>query len=219
MKRGRGILLTFEGIEGSGKTTQLGLLKKHLEVRGLRVETTREPGGTSVGQQIREILLHGKEDLNPVSEALLFMASRSELVRQVIKPWLEAGAVVLCDRWVDATVAYQGFGSGLPISWIRAVMKRVTDGVEPDLTFFLDLPAATGLARASKRGKLDRMESREMAFHRRVLRGYRSICRSEPRRVIRIPVAGKVESTHRAVAAHLERRLGGRLAQMAPAKA
>lgn len=206
-----GILITFEGIEGSGKTTQLNLLKEHLGRVGLRVETAREPGGTALGQQIREILLHGKEDLGAVSEALLFMASRAELVRKVLRPWLEDGAVVLCDRWADATIAYQGYGSGLPTAWLAMVMKRVTDGVDPDLTFWMDVPAHTGLRRARNRGQLDRMESRRMDFHRRVLAGYRQIAAKNPRRIVRIGVSADAEKTRRMILSRLETRLGGKL--------
>ncbi len=165
--------------------------------QGHSVLVTREPGGTKFGTQIREILLNGKEDLRPETETLLYMASRSELVERVILPALNQGKIVLSDRWLDATLAYQGYGSGVDLKWIRQMAARVVRGVEPDATIYLTLSAAEGLKRAKKRGALDRIESRALAFHRRVETGYRQLARSG--RKSHVVPSQTIQRTHEAV--------------------
>lgn len=196
MKR-RGKFIVFEGGEGCGKSTQLKLLASYLRRCGRRVTVTGEPGGTPFGLRLRKMLLNGSERLRPETETLLYMASRSELVERVISPALKRGDVVICDRWLDATLAYQGYGSGVDPSWIRAVAKRVVRGTEPDLRIYLQLPPREGLRRAKRRGKLDRVESRALSFHQRVAAGYARLARSG--RNTRLIPAQSIEATHAAI--------------------
>jgi dTMP kinase len=169
----KGVFVTFEGIEGSGKSTQIGLLADHLTTLGRPVTLTREPGGTPIGDQVRKILLDpASKGLDPVAELLLYAASRAQHLREVILPALEKGRVVLCDRFSDATLAYQGHGRGLDIDMIRALDRIVTGGRLPDLTILLDIGAAAGLARARGRNSSPRPQGRfaNQAFSRQVLR-------------------------------------------------
>lgn len=197
--RPKGILITLEGNEGCGKSTQIRLLRDYLEKKGMSVFMTREPGGTRVGDQIRGILLdrdhHG---MSPKCETLLCMASRAELVEEVIGPEVRKGRVVLCDRWLDATIAYQGYGAGVEVEWIRSLGQKITQGIRPRLTIFLDLPVATGLRRARNRKRADRMERKTVLFHQRVRAGYLRIMRQEPRRFRRIGIreADGVQAIH-----------------------
>lgn len=190
----KGRFIVFEGGEGSGKSTQVKLLAKYLEKCGRSVVVTHEPGGTPFGTQIRNILLEGKHRLAPETETLLFMASRSELVEQVILPALKSGKIVISDRWLDATLAYQGYGSGVDLNWIHEMARRATRGVRPDATIYLTLSAAEGLRRAKSRGKLDKIESRALAFHRRVEAGYRKLARAGSRAHV-IP-SETIDKTH-----------------------
>jgi dTMP kinase len=167
-----GALIVLEGAEGAGKTTQLGRLASWFSERGADVETMREPGGTALGDQIRRILLDPASDITARAEALLFMASRAQLVEQRIRPALARGAVVLLDRFFLSTYAYQGVGRGLPAEALRQANAVATEGLVPDLTVLLALPADVGLARASRRGERDRMEQAELAFHERVARAF-----------------------------------------------
>jgi dTMP kinase len=167
-----GRLIVLEGAEGAGKTTQLRLLAERLSARGETVIGVREPGGTVLGDEIRTILLHSAHDIVPRAEALLFMASRAQLVEREIRPALDGGATVLLDRFFLATYAYQGVGRGLSAHDLRAANAIATHGLVPDLTLLLTLPVGVGLARAATRGGHDRMERAELAFHERVARAY-----------------------------------------------
>ena len=159
MKKRRGILITLEGNEGCGKSTQIKLLHKYLKKEGYPVYLTREPGGTHIGNRVRHILLDPKnKEMSSVSETLLYMASRAQLVEEVLRPKLKEGKIVLCDRWLDATLAYQGYGAGVELEWIRSLGSVVTAGVTPKVTIFMDLPLLTGLKRATSFKKADRME-------------------------------------------------------------
>lgn len=184
--------ITFEGVEGSGKSTQLSRLADRLASRGLTVRRTREPGGTALGERLRAILLDpAQTDLDPLAEFLLFEADRRQHLREVVRPAIEAGAWVLCDRFSDSTRAYQSAGRGLDASWVAAVDDRVRGGVVPDLTLLFDVPPAEGLARARRRDSREgRFESEELAFHERVSRAFHDIARSEPSRVAVIPSGG-----------------------------
>ena len=175
----RGVLITLEGVEGSGKTTQMLGLARWLARRGFRVERTSEPDGTELGRAVRRLFEHGPQ---PLSELLLFLAARHQHVVERIGPWLEAGRVVLCDRYVDASVAYQGAGRGLEPEMIRELNVRVTGGLLPDLTLLFDLDPAVGFRRIGRRRR-DAFERQALAFHRRVRRGYLEIQRTEPKRV------------------------------------
>lgn len=184
-----GLFVTFEGGEGTGKTTQLKALLAHLRTAGWEATETRDPGGTPIGKQIRGLLLdpaHG--GMAAVAELCLYEASRAQLVHEVIRPALDAGRIVLCDRFTDSTVAYQGYGRGLGLDLIARMNALATDGLRPDLTFLLDLDPEVGLARATRRvaqpqERRDRIEEEMLAFHQRVRAGYRAIAAAEPGRV------------------------------------
>jgi dTMP kinase len=167
-----GRVIVFEGPEGAGKSTQLRLLADWLVKRGENVLAVREPGGTPLGDEIRRLLLDPASHIAPRAEALLFMASRAQLVEQEIRPALEAGGTVLIDRFFLSTYAYQGAGRGLPEDELRMANRVATGALVPDLTLLFDLPVQEGLARATRRGPRDRMESAELAFHERVARAF-----------------------------------------------
>ncbi|HJP61707.1 MAG TPA: dTMP kinase [Gemmatimonadaceae bacterium] len=174
----RGKLIVLEGAEGAGKTTQIRLLAERLTTAGIQCVAVREPGGTPVGDDIREILLQPEQDITSATEALLFMASRAELVNRQILPSLQKGMVVLVDRFFLSTYAYQIFGRGLAEPEIRSANRLATSGLVPDLTLLLDLPAAEGLARADSRGARDRMERADDAFHQRVGNAFREFAKT-----------------------------------------
>jgi dTMP kinase len=175
----RGKLIVFEGAEGAGKTTQIRLLTDRLTAAHIPCVAMREPGGTPVGDAIREILLHPEQKITDATEALLFMASRAELIAREILPSLLEGKVVLLDRFFLSTYAYQIFGRGLPETEIRAANRLATAGLAPDITLLLDVPAAEGLGRADARGARDRMERSDDDFHRRVTNAFRNF--AEPK--------------------------------------
>jgi len=175
----RGLLVVFEGAEGAGKSTQLRLLADWLGARGRDVVAVREPGGTIIGDEIRRILLDPNADIVPRSEALLFMASRAQLVEREIRPALESGVTVLLDRFFLSTYAYQGVGRGIPEADLRAANAIATQGLVPDLTLLLTMPVAAGLARAVDRGERDRMERADLEFHERVARAFETFATGE----------------------------------------
>ncbi|HKR08927.1 MAG TPA: dTMP kinase [Gemmatimonadaceae bacterium] len=174
----RGKLIVLEGAEGAGKTTQIRLLAERLTAASIQCVAVREPGGTPVGDDIREILLHPEQEITAATEALLFMASRAELVNREIVPSLQKGMVVLVDRFFLSTYAYQIFGRGLPEPEIRAANRLATGGLVPDLTLLFDLSAGEGLARADNRGARDRMERADDAFHQRVGNAFREFAKT-----------------------------------------
>jgi len=168
----RGFFITFEGLEGAGKSTQMKILKKHLASKGWPVVVTREPGGTRIGDEIRDILLDiDNKDIDYKVEALLYAASRAQLVSKIIRPALEEGKVVLSDRYIDSSLAYQGYGRGLPTDLILEFNRWGTDALQPDLTLLLKLPAEVGLSRNDSE-QADRIESECISFHKRVEAGY-----------------------------------------------
>jgi dTMP kinase len=190
----RGIFITLEGIEGSGKTTQASRLKAYIEERGPEVVMTREPGGSPIGEQIRQILLDpDNEVMVALTELLLYEASRCQHVEEVIKPALERGAWVICDRFFDASTAYQGYGRGLDVSTVQELNLVATRGRKPDVTIVLDLPVDTGLTRLGK--DLDRIEAEAVEFHERVREGYLRIAGDEPGRVKIVDATGGVDET------------------------
>jgi dTMP kinase len=183
----RGLFLSFEGIEGAGKSTQVRLCRAHLRARGREVVLVREPGGTPLSERLRELLLHGREFAwNAWAELCIYEAARAQLVTEVIRPALSRGAVVLADRFAEASLAYQGGGRGLGVVRVRALNRWVTGGLSPDRVFLLDLDPATGLARirAGRGQALDRLESEPLAFHRRVRRAYLREARRQPERFL-----------------------------------
>ena len=175
-----GRLIAFEGVEGAGKSTQLELLRRALEGRGREVVVTREPGGTPAGERIRGLLLDPAAELHPRTEALLFAAARAELVERVIRPGLERGAVVLCDRYLDSSLAYQGGARGLGRGPVEEVNRFATGGLLPDLVVLLDLDPAEGLRR--RRRDPDRIEGQDLGFHRRVRDAFRDLAAADPKR-------------------------------------
>jgi dTMP kinase len=176
-----GLFITFEGPEGAGKSTQVKLLAQWLEAQGQAVLTTREPGnGGQIGQEIRQLVLH-HQDMTPEAEYLLYSADRAEHVRTVIRPALGQGLIVLCDRYLDSSLAYQGYGRGLSLDWLRAVAVGTTGGLKPHRTFLLDLPPEVGLARFEGR---DRLEREPPAFHHRIRQGYLELAAAEPERFV-----------------------------------
>lgn len=188
------MFITFEGIEGSGKTTQL----RRLAERVPRAVVTKEPGGTPAGDQVRAILLDSSSHLDPVAEVLLFAASRRQNVYEVIRPTLARGGVVLCDRYTDATLAYQGFGRLLDLDRLRALNDWATGSLAPHLTLLFDLPEEEGLTRARSRNAIatqdeGRFEAEDVRFHRRVREGYLSLALAEPKRFAVIDGSGSVD--------------------------
>ena len=184
------MFITLEGIEGSGKTTQIGRLVKYLENRGIECVTTRQPGGTLIGENIRSILLDpANSALKPMTELLLYMADRSQHIFEMIKPCLEAGKTVVCDRYFDATLVYQGFARGLSIELIGELHKLLFDDLKPDVTLLLDLSPQLGLERAwqqlatgQRSDDESRFEAETVAFHEKVRAGYLELARLEPDR-------------------------------------
>ena len=191
----RGIFITFEGPERSGKSTHSKLTADFLRRQGYSVVYTREPGGTAVGDRIRDVLLDAKNILiSPLAEALLFEASRSELVRQVIAPALLKKKIVISDRFHDATRVYQGYAGGVPEKEIKKIESVSVKGVTPDLTIFLDINAKKGLEKIGP-GKKDRMESKDISFHRRVRAGYLELAEKNKKRIKLIRTKGSVKGT------------------------
>ncbi|MGH2626361.1 MAG: dTMP kinase [Anaerolineales bacterium] len=182
--------LTLEGPDGSGKSTQARLLAEHLRAGGENVLLTREPGGTAIGDKIRKVLMDlGNQGMAPAAEFLLFSASRAQLVRQVIRPQLEAGGVVVCDRFADSSLAYQGYGHRLSLVTVRAVNSLATGDMVPDLTFLLDIPVEVGLQRRREQGAWNRLDDYDLEFHQRVRAGYLELARAEPQRWIVVDAA------------------------------
>ena len=181
------MFISFEGIEGSGKSTVMAAVERALRAEGHEVVVTREPGGTPAGDAAREILLHKRDmAIAPLTELMLMNASRAQLVAEVIRPALARGAVILCDRYTHSSLAYQGYGRGIPLDVVRAVCDAATGGLTPDLTLVVDVSYETSRARLSDRGgEHDRMEREEEAFHRRIRQGYLEIANTDER-VVRI---------------------------------
>ena len=181
----RGLFITFEGTDGTGKTTQIQRLAADLRKTGYDVCLTHEPGGTPISEQIRDMLLNpDHSEMTATTELLLYAASRAQHVSEVIKPALEAGKVVISSRFADAMVVYQGYGRGLDLERINHLNRIATDGVTPDATFVLDLPVEVGLQRVqNSRGGLDRLEREKIEFHRRLREGYQTIAQQEPQRL------------------------------------
>jgi len=184
------LFITFEGVEGSGKTTQIQRLKRYLTRKGIPCKVTREPGGCPIGEKIRKILLNpDHQEMSPLTELLLYEASRAQHVIEVVKPFLKKGMIVLCDRFSDASIAYQGYGRKVDLKWVERLNRLSSQGIKPDVTFLLDCPSDIGLKRALQRNKTlkkekeERFEREKIQFHHRVRRGYFSIAKKEPHRV------------------------------------
>lgn len=199
----RGRFVTFEGVEGAGKTTQVRLLTAYLGACGQQPVVVREPGGTAAGEQIRNLLLSASSSLTPEAELFLFLAARAQNTEKVIRPALAAGQWVLCDRYSDSTIAYQGYGRGLDLAVVKEVNRFATRGLEPDITFILDLPPEIGLKRQNSR---NRMEGEPLTFHVRVREGYLTEAHRAPERFCIIDACQDPSAMHEEVVAELRRR-------------
>ena len=177
------MFITLEGPEGSGKTSHMPQLVEHLRAQGYTAFPTREPGGTSIGEQIREVIHDLKnEEMHPRTETLLYQAARAQIVEQVIKPRLQAGEIVISDRYYDSTIAYQGYGHQQDLEQVRALVRYATGGLTPDLTILLDLEVEEGLRRKRKDNEWNRLDAYTVEFHQRVRAGYLEMARQEPER-------------------------------------
>ncbi len=190
----KGKFITFEGSEGCGKSTQSKLLSRYLKANGYDVVYLREPGGTKISEKIRKILLDARNTgMDAQCEMLLYMASRAQIVSEIIKPSLKQGKIVICDRFLDSTLAYQGYGLGMDKTLIRSIGYFATGGIKPDLTIFLDLPVEKGLSVRSR--AKDRIEQRSIDYHKRVRRGYLMLAKIDPKRIKIVKVAKEKDAT------------------------
>ena len=194
------MLITFEGIDGCGKTTQVKLLSEYLKKKGIKCLVTREPGGTMEGEKIREILM--KEDLVPLAELFLFLASRAQHVEKLIIPALRDGKVVLVDRFIDSSVAYQGFGRGIGEDIVRELNDLATKGIKPDLTFYIDIDVDEAL----KRKKVINRFEKEKSFLEKVRKGYLNLSKKEQERIVMINGSMRVEEIHRKIVEEFEKK-------------
>lgn len=207
--------IALEGPDGSGKSTQLRMLRAALDARGVDVVWTREPGGTAIGEQVRTVL-HDRDNtaMLPVTEALLYSAARAQLVSEVILPALARGATVITDRYAASTYAYQGYGHGVEMRALREITALVTNGLEPDLTIYLDLEAEAGLERKLKdrqagQGEWNRMDEQALAFHRAVRTGYLALAARQPERWLVLDAGGTIETLFEQIMARIEPLLQG----------
>ena len=205
-----GLFITFEGPDGSGKTTQIGLLAEYLRALGHAVLIAREPGGTPIGDQIRSVVHDVKNaEMTRETEFLLYSASRAQIVRQVIRPHLTCGGVVLCDRFADSSMAYQGYGRELDLEAVRLITQFATGGLRPELTIYLDLPVEEGLRRkqsahAAQAGEWNRLDQQTLDFHRRVRQGYLKMAQAEPGRWLVVDAAQSIAATQASIRVRLE---------------
>jgi dTMP kinase len=203
--------LSIEGPDGSGKTTQARLLADHLRQAGHDVLLAREPGGTPIGDQIRQVLFSlDNKGMSPESEFLLFSASRAQLVRQVLRPHLQRGGLVVCDRFADSSLAYQGYGHGLELEMVQAVTRLATGGLRPNLTVLLDLPAEDGLARRKQGGRWNRLDDYDLEFHQRVRQAFLGLAAAEPARWVTVDGKPAVQEVQREIQRVVDPRLAAR---------
>tara|TARA_B110000196_G_scaffold42151_1_gene32414 strand:+ start:7923 stop:8543 length:621 start_codon:yes stop_codon:yes gene_type:complete len=200
-----GKFITIEGSEGVGKSTNIEFISKYLNSRDITTLETREPGGTKIAEEIRQVLLTTKGETVPeIAELLLFFAARSFHVENLIKPAINQGHYVICDRFSDATVAYQGYGRGFNIQDINTIASWVHEKMQPDLTILLDAPAEIGMQRAKQRGTMDRMESEDISFYERVRNGYLTLASEHKERFVVIDASQALKSVQTEIAFHLD---------------
>lgn len=204
----KGHFITFEGSEGSGKSTQMKLLEKYLKQKKCDVMVLREPGGVKISEKIRRILLDDKnKEMNKICETLLYMAARAQLVEETLIPALKAGKVILCDRFLDSTIVYQGYGCGVDIKTVESIGQFATQDITPDLTFFFDINVNQGMDRIKSR-KLDRIEQRSLNYHNKVRKGYQTLAEQHPNRIKTIMVDQSIETIHGLVCEQIDKVLG-----------
>ena len=198
------MFISFEGPEGSGKTSHIAALAEWLRVQGQAVYTTREPGGTPIGDQIRAVLTRmDNKAMHPRTEILLFQASRAQLVEEVLRPRLARGEIVLCDRYADSTLAYQGYGHGVDLPTLRQLIDFATGGLQPDITFLLDVDVRLGLARKNDTGEWNRLDDYAVAFHERVHQGYLTLAAAAPQRWVRIDASAPWDDVQARLRRHI----------------
>ena len=197
----------MEGPDGSGKTTQIELLKTYLESKGYDIVITREPGGTVISEAIRAIILNKDyQEMSHMTELLLYASARAQLVNQVIKPALAEGKAVICDRFVESSAVYQGIGRGLGVSTVYEVNNYALGDVKPKLTIFMDLDAEEGIKRKENQTELDRMEMEDLSFHKRVVEGYRQLAQLYPERIVPVDATLPIEKIHNIIVGEVEKR-------------
>jgi dTMP kinase len=205
----KGIFITMEGPDGAGKSTQIDLLKKYLEGKGYNILLTRDPGGNDISEAIRGIILNKDfTEMGYMTELLLYASARAQLVKENIKPALEAGTAVIADRFVDSSAVYQGIGRGLGIDTVYKVNEFALQGIMPDMTILMDLDAEVGLARKKNQAELDRMERESVDFHKKVVAGYRDLADRYPERILKVDAALQVQEIHDIIVANIEKKLG-----------
>lgn len=217
-------LISFEGGDGSGKSTQLKLLEGYLATHGKVCLCTREPGGTTLGEMIRRVLLEaGKEEISPPTELLLYLAIRAQHVHEVVQPALTSGRLVLCDRFTDSTLAYQGYGRGFDLDMLRRLNQIASQGITPDLTFLLDCPVEVGLSRTRGRSSIihsqssktedrgsrieDRFEREKLEFHEKVRKGFLELARAEPKRIYLLDASRSIQQVHEEIRKIVDQKL------------
>lgn len=204
----QGLFISMEGPDGAGKSTQIELLRSYLADKGYEIVITREPGGTVISEAIRELILNKKYvEMCSNTELLLYAAARAQLVNEVIRPALEAGKAVICDRFVESSVVYQGIARGMGIDTVYAVNEYALEGLRPQLTILLDLDAEEGLRRKKKQAELDRMEAEGLEFHRKVAEGYRILAEREKERIMRISATLPEEDIHAKIVLSIEEQI------------
>lgn len=205
----KGIFITMEGPDGAGKSTQIDLLKKYLEDKGYNILLTRDPGGNDISEAIRGIILNKDfTEMGYMTELLLYASARAQLVKENIKPALEAGTAVIADRFVDSSAVYQGIGRGLGIDTVYKVNEFALQGIMPDMTILMDLDAEVGLARKKNQAELDRMERESVDFHKKVVAGYRDLADRYPERILKVDAALQVQEIHDIIVTNIEKKLG-----------
>ncbi|MBP3326911.1 MAG: dTMP kinase [Coprococcus sp.] len=204
----KGIFITMEGPDGAGKSTQIDMLRSYLNDRGYDVLITRDPGGNEISEAIRQIILNKDfTEMGYMTELLLYASARAQLVKENIKPALEAGKAVIADRFVDSSAVYQGIGRGLGIDTVYKVNEFALQGIMPDMTFLMDLDAETGIARKKNQAELDRMENETLEFHRKVVEGYRLLAENNQNRIVKIDATLPISEIHDIIIRHVEKNL------------
>lgn len=204
----KGIFITMEGPDGAGKSTQIDMLKSYLNDRGYDVLITRDPGGNEISEAIRQIILNKDfTEMGYMTELLLYASARAQLVKENIKPALEAGKAVIADRFIDSSAVYQGIARGLGIDTVYKVNEFALQGIMPDMTFLMDLDAEMGITRKKNQAELDRMENETLEFHRKVVEGYRLLAESNQDRIVKIDATLPISEIHGIIVRHVEKNL------------